>query len=107
MILMAEKKFSAAISYFQKLYEEYPENVLVVGSLGLVYGMLGVERADDAVGMFQKAYEISGEEGYLCNVECMRHAQFFNSFLFNGVTYPVYSDEELLEMQGMRSDITF
>lgn len=103
--LMAGKKFDAAISVFQKLYEEYPEDVIVVGSLGLVYGMLGVERAEEAVCMFQKAYEISGETGYLRNVECMKRGRFLDSFLFNGIPYPVYSDEELLEMQRMKSNL--
>lgn len=71
----------------------------MVGSLGLVYGMRGVERAEDAIQMFQEAYAITGEAGYLQNIEYMRKGDFLDSFMFNGVPYPVYSDEELMQMQ--------
>lgn len=91
-----QKKFEMGIRLLERLYEKNPDEVLCIALLGMTYAMLGVENAEKAIPLFEKAYNITHEEGYRENIRHLKAGRFFDSVFYNGKPRNVYSDAELI-----------
>lgn len=90
-----QKQFEKGICVMEKLYKDNQEEVQCIVLLGMMYAMLGVEDAERAIPLFERAYEITQDEGYLQNICCLKEGQFFDSVFYNGTIILIYSYDEL------------
>lgn len=95
-VYLFQKNFADGINLLEKLNQDYPNNIECVSLLGMMYAMIGVENAEKAIPLFEQAYHITKEEGYLENIRLLERGWFFDSVMYNYKRYEIYSDEELM-----------
>lgn len=77
--------------------QENGDKALLYGLLGNIYGTYGVDRIDDAIKMFEMAYDYSDNANYLSIVDDLRNGRHIDSISLNGTVIEIYTDREVID----------
>lgn len=102
-----QKKFKEAIELLENLNRDYPRHILCVSLLGMTYGMKGVEKKDKAIILFEEAYDLTKEQGYLNNISILKQGLFFDTIIYNCTLFNIYSDDELWEYNNLKQVVEY
>ena len=77
---------------------ENTEDSLLYGLLGNIYGTYEVDRIEEAIMMFEKAYRFSSDDNYLSTADKLRNGGHIDSVFLNGAIIEIYTDYEVIEL---------
>lgn len=105
MAYLFQKRFEEGIILLEELNVKYPNRILCVSVLAMIYAMKGVENANKAIPLFYQAYELTKDDGYLRNIHLLETGQFFDTIIHNNKEFEIYSDDELKYYYMQKSDL--
>lgn len=104
---LLSKRFKEGIDLLENLNNEYPDNILCVSVLAMMYAMIGVEDAEKSIELFDKAYDLTGDLGYIRNTVHLKEGRFFDSITYNNKRYEIYTDKEVLKYYKSKAGKNF
>lgn len=104
---LLSKRFKEGIDLLENLNNEYPDNILCISVLAMMYAMIGVEEAEKSIELFDKAYDLTGDLGYIRNTVHLKEGRFFDSITYNNKRYEIYTDKEVLRYYKNKAGKSF
>lgn len=97
---LLNRNFDKAESEVRELLQmhENTEDSLLYGLLGNIYGTYEVDRIEEAIMMFEKAYRFSSDDNYLSTADKLRNGGHIDSVFLNGAIIEIYTDHEVIEL---------